>query len=183
MGQGAPAVPDSRTRAVSLRLQYGKVRKKETNESREGEGTTSPLPPLWLFISLCLESHEIMKLHQPGASEKGLEILGLVCKVRWQEFTWKCHESTQQTYFRPDKPSLRLCAEQVWRIKLTIVVTWVFITQWNFYSCSLHKNGYFKPVSWQWPSTPMIALLQHVLYLTFNWGDFFVNGIFFFVSL
>lgn len=35
VGQKAPAVPDSRTKAVSLRLQYGKARKKETDESRE----------------------------------------------------------------------------------------------------------------------------------------------------
>lgn len=46
VGQKAPVVPDSRTKAVSLRLQYGKVRKKETDESRKGGGTTSPLPPL-----------------------------------------------------------------------------------------------------------------------------------------
>lgn len=92
-------------------------------------------------------------------------------------------QHSKRTYFRPYKPSLRLCSEQVWRIKLTIVVTWVFITQGNFCSCSLHKNGYFKPVSWQAPSTPMIALLQHILYLSFNWGDFLVNVIFLFVTL
>lgn len=175
MGQKAPAVPDSRTKAVSLRLFYGKVRKKETDESREGGGTTSPSPPLWFFISLCCESHEIIKLHQPAAS----------MKKDWRYWAWSARwgsrnlpenamkQHSKLTYFRPYKPSLRLCGEQVWRIKLTIVVTWVFITQWNFYSCSLHKNAYFKPVTWQRPSTPMIALLQHVLYLTFNWGDFF----------
>lgn len=68
-------MPDSRTKPVSLRLQYGKARKKETDESRE-------VPSYHLSESLCCESHEIMKLHQPGASVKGLDILGLVGKVR-----------------------------------------------------------------------------------------------------
>lgn len=55
-------------------------RKKLMSPEKEEE----ELPPYHLFdsISLCCESHEITKLHQPGASVKGPEILSLVCKVR-----------------------------------------------------------------------------------------------------